>query len=58
MGDDVSILRYIMWLLSHVIIVSYTDIDGHDNAKVMRRKWDGMVISIVIFMIDIIKQSN
>ena len=58
MGDDVSILCYIMWLLSHVIIVSYTDIDGHDNAMLMRRKWDGMVISIVIFMNEIAKQSN
>ena len=58
MGDDVSVLCYFMWLLSHVLIVSYTAMNCHDNAMVMWRKWDGMVISIGIFMHDIIKQSN
>ena len=57
-GDDVSILCYIMWLLSHVIIVPYTAVNAHDNVIVMRRKWDGMLISIAIFMNDIAKQSN
>ena len=58
MDEDVSVLCYFIWLLSHVLIVSYTAMNGHDNAMVMWRKWDGMVISIVTFMNDIIKQSN